>query len=240
MSIVAKALKLSKLIRTPFYRNVLLKSGVAATVEHVDVIKFCAPSSLIDVGTNKGQFSIAARGIFPSIVIHGFEPLPAAAEQFEKIFSGDQNVHLHRYAIGQDRRNVAFYIADRDDSSSILKPGSGQQKAFGISLSRKIEVELAPLDDLISLESLPSPIMMKIDVQGAELEVLRGCKNLSMIKDIYVELSFVELYEGQALFEEVRSYLESKGFHLRGFFNQAFTLEFGPTQADFLFTRNSI
>lgn len=238
MSNITKALKLVKLLINPFYRKVLFKSGVAATVEHSDLIKFCAPASLIDVGTNKGQFSIAVRGIFPSVVIHGFEPLPAAADQFEKIFGDDANVHLHRYAIGRDRRSVDFYVADRDDSSSLLKPGSGQETAFGVTLSNKIEVQLSPLDDLVSLKDLPGPILLKIDVQGAELEVLQGCKNLHLVKYIYVELSFVELYEGQALFEEVRNHLASHNFHLRGFFNQAFTSEFGPTQADFLFIRS--
>jgi hypothetical protein len=79
---------------------------------------------------------------------------------------------------------------------------------------------------------------MKIDVQGAELAVLQGCDSLDEIDWIYVELSFVGLYQGQPLCDEIIGYLGEHGFRLAGVFNQVRTAAFGPTQADFLFCRN--
>jgi hypothetical protein len=69
--------------------------------------------------------------------------------------------------------------------------------------------------------------------------VLEGCSTLEYASFIYVELSFVELYEGQALFEEVAAYLFGRGFTVMGVFNQVSTARFGPTQADFLFKRRA-
>jgi hypothetical protein len=100
-----------------------------------------------------------------------------------------------------------------------------------------IEVQVRPLEKVIDLEGLPHPVMLKIDVQGAELDVLRGISGFDYVDFIYVELSFVELYDGQALFEDVRSYLVERGFKLRGVFNQVYTEQYGPTQADCLFAR---
>lgn len=72
-------------------------------------------------------------------------------------------------------------------------------------------------------------------MQGAELKVLRGCSKLEEFDYVYVELSYVKLYEGQPLFSEVAEHLFSKNFELAGTFNQTVTKAFGPTQADFLF-----
>jgi hypothetical protein len=99
------------------------------------------------------------------------------------------------------------------------------------------EVQLKRLDECVDVNSLPRPILLKVDVQGGELGVFQGCDQLAEIDFIYVELSFVELYEGQPLFDDVSAYLISRGFVLVGVFNQVSTTEFGPTQVDALFRR---
>lgn len=230
--------KLRTILGCAAYRHTLLRHRVAATTEHLDAIRFCAPAALLDVGANKGQFSTAVRGLFPSARIDAFEPLPAAADTYARVFAGDDRTRLHRSAIGAKAGRAVFHVADREDSSSLLPVGEGQRAAFGVGEARQIEVEVAPLGDLVDVAALPHPIMLKIDVQGAELQVLEGIVALAAIDSVYVELSFVELYEGQALFEDVRAFLTAHGFSLRGVFNQAFTEAFGPTQADCLFTRD--
>lgn len=237
MQLHEKALKFSKLLRRRKFFGTLLRHRVSAAVEHLDAIRFCSPATLIDVGANKGQFAMAVRGLFPNAVIYAFEPLPKPASRFEKVFGSDPITHLHRIAIGGAKDNRTFYVTDREDSSSLLKPGNGQLEAFGISAKEEIEVVVKPLDSVIRLESVPRPILLKIDVQGSELDVLKGIAVLEAVDFIYVELSFVELYEGQALFEDAHAYMTARGFTLRGMFNQAYTEAFGPTQADCLFVR---
>ena len=98
-------------------------------------------------------------------------------------------------------------------------------------------LDLPAVSPLPVLVAALGPVMLKIDVQGAELAVLRGIANLDRIDFVYVELSFVELYEGQPLYADVQRELTARGFALRGAFNQAFTDHFGPTQLDCLFAR---
>jgi FkbM family methyltransferase len=232
-----KAVKLAAIARRKQLRQALARHRVAATTEHLAAIRTCAPAAVLDVGANKGQFSLAVHSLYPDAVIHAFEPLPAAAETFERVFHDEPLVHLHRVAIGAQRSRVPFYVTDREDSSSLLRPGAGQEAAFGVVQASEIEVDVVPLGEEVDLAALPGPVLMKIDVQGAELDVLRGIASLDAIDFIYVEVSFVELYENQALFNDVREHLEDRGFTLHRIFHQETTKRFGPTQADCLFVR---
>jgi FkbM family methyltransferase len=238
MTMVPKLLKMAQLLRRPFFVRRVLTHRVAATVEHLEAISFCAPATLIDVGANKGQFSTAVRAIQPNAVIHAFEPLPAAANRYASVFRGDPLTHLHRFAIGARSGTSTFFVASREDSSSLLKPGRAQQDAYGVSAKEETKVEVRPLGSVIDLDTLTSPVLLKIDVQGTELDVLSGIESLDLFDFIYVEVSFVVLYEGQCLFEDVRAHLAKRGFNLRGVFNQSTTSAFGPTQADCLFVRD--
>jgi FkbM family methyltransferase len=240
VSLIAKMSKLVAVSQRRRFRAALARHRVAAAIEHLDALRFCGAASLLDIGANKGQFALAFRETRPDGLIHAFEPLPDAADRFDALFAGDAQTRLHRLAVGSSERTATFHVTDRQDSSSLLKPGAGQRDAFGVTQAREIVVQVRPLETSVDLTALAHPVLMKIDVQGAELEVLRGTQHLELIDWIYVELSFVELYEGQPLFEDVRAYLADRGFGLRGVFNQAFTERYGPTQADCLFAREGM
>jgi hypothetical protein len=110
------------------------------------------------------------------------------------------------------------------------------EQVYGISIAGQVTVPVVRLPDIIDLSTLPRPILLKIDVQGAELEVLKGAEALlPLIDAIYCEVSFARLYEGQPLAEDIVQYLARNSFTLRGVFNQSSTKDLGPTQADFLF-----
>jgi hypothetical protein len=81
-------------------------------------------------------------------------------------------------------------------------------------------------------------VLLKIDVQGAELSVLRGAeKTLESVDSIFVECSFVELYEGQALANEVIEFLAARGFSIAGVFGPAYDADGRCLQVDALFSR---
>lgn len=239
MRLMSKVIKVCKLLTRPVFSYAAFRHGVAAAVEHLEVIKLSGANMLIDVGANKGQFSLAFRALRPSSRIVAFEPLKEAADRFAALFAQDRRVELRRVAISDSCGGADFYVADRADSSSLLHPGIGQKTAFGVYESRVIHIETDTLENQLSSAELEHPVFMKIDVQGAEMRVLHGAEYLDKIDFIYVELSFIELYDGQPLFDEVAAYLCQHGFSLVGAFNQISTSAFGPTQADFLFKRSS-
>jgi hypothetical protein len=130
-------------------------------------------------------------------------------------------------------------VSAADDSSSLLPIGERQLAEFpGTQEARQLDVPVVTLDDVID-EGLAGPVLLKIDVQGLELDVLRGAGDaLSSLDTIFVECSFVELYEGQALADEVIAFLFSHGFRLAGVHGLA-TGQGGQTlQADLLFVNS--
>lgn len=237
MTIFDRIRKSAKLLSRRKFARAALWHRIAAAVEHLEVIELTAAATLVDIGANKGQFSLAFHQSRPKAKIISFEPLPDAANRYAHLFAGISTVTLHRVALSDVASTAVFHVTDRKDSSSLLKPGAGQQAAFGVSEATSISVPVERLDARVTVGDLVHPVLIKIDVQGAELKALQGCADLERADFIYVELSFVELYENQPLFSDVTIYLIGRGFTLAGVFNQVSTVAFGPTQADFLFKR---
>lgn len=231
-----KGLRLS---RHPIWRRGLLH-GVAATIEHESALRDLNLRTIIDVGANKGQFSLLARALFPSAVLHSFEPLAEPAHRFQSVFAGDEATTLHRVALGPESKVAQIHVSAKDDSSSLYPIAAMQDALFpGTAEVGTREITVCKLNDRLKADEILSPALLKIDVQGYELEALKGCEVLlAHIDWIYVECSFIELYEGQALASEVLAWIQARGFRLVGAYNMAYDKQGRAIQADFLFSRS--
>lgn len=211
--------------------------GVMPAVEHLDALRLLRPRTVIDVGANKGQFSLVARYLFPGAQIYAFEPLERERRLYRSVVSGP--VQIHSVAAGAEKGRAQFFVASRRDSSSLLALGKGQEAAYGVALLSTTTVSVERLENVIDPGALLAPVLLKLDVQGGELQVLQGAEKLLPLVDaIYCEVSFVELYERQPAASVIIAFLHHHGFALRGVFNLSLTKQFGPTQADLLFSRN--
>jgi FkbM family methyltransferase len=172
--------------------------------------------TIVDVGANRGQFTLYALARFPSAHIVAFEPLPAAQENMRRLLDGEDRVEIVPFAVGESEGEVVMHLSAREDSSSLLPVGEGQVSAFpGTGEVGTTRVEVRTLDSVLADRALPRPALLKVDVQGFELPVLLGAeKSLGLFDQVLIEASFVELYEGQALFPEVSQCLERHGFRL--------------------------
>jgi len=208
-------------------------------VEHERVLSGLDCRTVVDIGANRGQFALVARRRLPQARILSFEPLPAAAATFRAVFAGDDRVTLHEVAIGPAPGNATIHISRRDDSSSLLPITSAQVALFpGTAEVATDIVRVAPLREFIPAAKIEAPALLKVDVQGYELQALRGCEDLlSRFAYVYVECSFVELYASQALAGEVIAWLRERGFRLRGVHNMDYDRDGRAIQADFLFAR---
>jgi FkbM family methyltransferase len=222
------------------YRSALLQHRVAAGIEHDSVLRTLDCRTVVDIGANRGQFALAARRAFPGARILSFEPLSAPAARFRSVFAGDALTSLKQVAIGPQRRQATMHISGRDDSSSLLPIGERQAAMFpGTAEVGTATIDVGPLDSFIAAADMVSPALLKLDVQGFELQALQGCESLLDRFDyVYVECSFIELYAGQAVAHEVVAWLEARGFRLSGTHNMTRDASGREVQADFLFTAN--
>lgn len=233
-----KVVKLFSLLKNRTFVRGLL-GGVAAGTEHIRLLRNLNCRYVVDIGANRGQFALVARRCFPDALIVSFEPLPGPSKVFRKIFRDDSNARLYVSAIGSEARVATIHISARDDSSSLLPIDEAQSRVFpGTQETDTTVVEVRRLDELLKSEEMVAPALLKLDVQGYELEALRGCGLLlSNFTWVYCECSFLSLYQGQALADEVITWLRQHGFHLTGVYNVAYARDGKAVQADFLFKR---
>jgi FkbM family methyltransferase len=229
-----RATKLARLLTFAAGRHGL-RYGVGAAIEHRQALAGLDVATIVDIGANKGQFALLAAELFPGATIYCFEPLEEPAARLRKMLG--TGVKLFETAIGGSESQGIIHVSRRDDSSSLL-PIAKQSDVFpGTELREKRVVSVAPLTKYLSFENLNQPALLKIDVQGYELEVLKGCDPfLFLFRYIYLECSFIELYHRQALADDVILYLIDRNFRLSGVYNQVEDCNGRPVQADFLFT----
>ena len=83
-------------------------------------------------------------------------------------------------------------------------------------INEKKKISVKKLDELLDFESIEKPSIIKLDVQGYELEVLKGSENtLDYIDYVIAEISSTEIYENQTQADELIKFLESKSFEIK-------------------------
>ena len=235
-----RASKIGRLLREPRLWPVLwpgLRHGVFPSLEHNAVPFGSEFATVLDVGSSRGQFALFALTRFPEARLVCFEPLPEAYTTLRKTITG-QNAKLHNVALGSLRSENTMHVSAKDDSSSLLAIGAQQLTTFpGTHEDRTTKVTVDVLNTYLD-DDLPRPCLLKIDVQGFELEVLKGAGDgLSRVDEVLVEASFVELYTGQALADEVIGYLADRDLRLVDVHGVVRSADGNALQADFLFRR---
>ena len=95
--------------------------------------------TLIDVGSNKGQFILITKKFFPNISIHSFEPLNEELS-IQKSILKNNNIYYYNLALGNEENEDNIYITKRKDSSSLLKPKIGISEIYKTNEIRKIKI----------------------------------------------------------------------------------------------------
>ena len=172
---------------------------------------------VFDVGANKGQFGQELRGIGYFGEIVSFEPLFTPFNTLSDISRNDSDWHIERCAVGDIDGEIEINIAGNSASSSIREMLPSHYNAAPDSSYVGIEkVEIFKLDSIAKkYKKNGSNIFLKIDTQGYEENVIIGAKDLiDDLKMIQMELSLIELYQGQKLLIEMLEVMRDKGFTL--------------------------
>jgi hypothetical protein len=199
---------------TDYYRR--LHNDISVPQGHIDYLKTIqyTPSVVYDIGASVLHWTKEAKQIWPNVRYINFE----AVEQVEEFYK-EMNAE---YAIGvfsnENNNEVTFYCNPIYlGGNSYYKENEKYSPAAKDIYSKEFEElrHTVTIDSTVEIFNFPPPDFVKIDVQGAELDILSGMTNtLKTVKHLIVELQHVEYNVGAKQINESIPFIESLGFEL--------------------------
>lgn len=212
----------------------------------LNIMRLILPENpiVVEAGAFDGGDTIKMATYWPNGIIYAFEPVPEIYERLCRNIQHLPNVFSYQLAIGDKSGMVDFYLSSwigtptiTSQSSSLLPPKEHLIYDAGVLFNRKITVPIATLDDWAEEHNITHVDFMWLDMQGSELHMLKACpKILKTVSAILTEIEFVEAYEGQYLFDDVKNWLESQGFEMVAV--SKYVAEKSAWFGDVLFLRN--
>ena len=170
------------------------------------------PACIFDVGASDGRWTESVLPLFPNSTFHLFEPQaniePEYQEKISGLVSRSPNASLHTTAIGSKVGTVTFNLSDNPVGSTSLTPANPARY-------QQVESPLATLDSVIE-QGAAIPQLVKMDIQGAELDALRGFeKNLAEVEVLLLETWLSRGYgPNTPLIHELIEFLLPYDFHM--------------------------
>ena len=168
-------------------------------------------SVVIDIGGASGDTTSYFLKLLPESRVFTFEANPQLAEKIKNKFNNEK-VKVFGIALSDKNTELTFYVTDNSLSSSYKPILKNEQ----FQTTQSIKVPARTLDSIMQNEENISTIdILKIDVQGAESDVLNGAgETLKKTKLVIVEQSVRSPYQGASMYFEVDEFLRTANFDL--------------------------
>lgn len=171
------------------------------------------PKNVFEIGANFGQDSEYLRKRFalkPSD-IYIFEPHPQIISEAKRLY----NFNSYSFAISDKNDKIEFFAIDLKKNSNSGISSLRSHNFNDKDEYMKIEVDCKRMDTFIVENKIKEIDFLKIDVEGANFEVLSGFGNeLCKVKAIQIEGENFPVWEGQYLFDDISKLLLNNNFEL--------------------------
>jgi FkbM family methyltransferase len=198
-----------RLVPERLKRQIKSACGVPDTETRMAHLKRCGfyPAAVLDVGAYSGEWTRALIRLFPSARVLMIEPQETKSGELALLCSSHPRLELATVLVGPEATGgVVFY--ESDTASSVLEDANHD------NLPTKL-LRMTTLDILVDERQFPSPDFIKLDVQGYEIEVLRGAEQtLKSTQVVLMEVNLIGLYKGAPLLDETVRYMADRGFRL--------------------------
>jgi len=193
------------------------------TEEVLSFVKPYLPNNpiIVEAGGRDGIDTIKMAKFWPRSIVYTFEPVPELYEGISGKIKRFSRIKAFPFALAQKNGISTFYLSEYwhnlgtvSGSSSLLQPKEHLIYDHNVIFPRSMKVETRRLDDWASENGVPKIDFLWLDMQGYELNMLMDSGLGKKAKAIYIEVSFVEAYQGQFLYEDVKKWMHSHGFSL--------------------------
>jgi FkbM family methyltransferase len=179
-------------------------------VKHLANIFKVKPKAILHVGAHEAEELEEYDHYFNVPVVWVDAQLPLTLK-LGKRFEKTHHKVIHAAAWDKPDVTLEFNLTNNSQSSSVLKFGTHKKKNPKIKVTETLKITSSLLEDILPVEF--NPDFINIDIQGAELNALKGMgKKMSGVRWIYCEVNKEEVYEGCALVKNLDEFLGSHGF----------------------------
>jgi len=231
--------------RLPLGRSLSLRRRVDLTDDPLAAMRTILRRPLtcvFDIGAHVGETALRFTERFPHAVIYSFEPDPSNFAKLVANTGALPNVIPVQNAVTEAVGFSTLYRNRYSETHSLLRPSTGATR-FVVSPEllepdTPIAVPTVTIDEFCARRGVDEIDVLKIDAQGLELPILRGGASLLARRPgplIYLEVNFVESYEGQDLFPTVYQYLYDRGFRLVWLYDTGFSTHYYQLSCNALF-----
>jgi FkbM family methyltransferase len=190
----------------------------------LDMARLLPPAEVgvvIDGGAHHGSFSHQAATHYPAATIHAFEPTPTTYHTLSRNTRTVARVQTHEAALGSESGDATLYANASPLTNSLYLSASANEQYFAglVAPVSSHRVKVVSLEDFCREKGCSRIDLVKLDLQGHELEAIRGLGSLlSTVQLVFLEVQFLPLYEGAPLFSEVETYLRRRGLAFYQFY----------------------
>ena len=174
---------------------------------------------ILDIGAHIGDTTELYRNYFSGFKIFCFEPFSESCDYLKKRFINDSNINIVETALSNKNETKSLYVSNFSNLNSLQKPN---ERAWGFTDKKSVDVETTTLDQFCYENDIKQIDILKLDVQGSELDVLIGSKTLlekGNISLVYVEWQVVPLYENHHKYYKIAEFLAGYEYEFFNLYN---------------------
>lgn len=177
---------------------------------------------VIDGGAYHGDFTAEVLQKYSGAKIFAFEPQKNSFSKLAANYAHHDRVVPVKLALGKSNGNANLYENKSAMTNSLLKNTDDAIRYFSgynDPVGEEI-VEVVSLADFMNREGIDKIDLLKLDLQGYELNALIGMRDrLKDVGAIYIEVEFLHIYQEACIFSDVEQYLRSRDFIFFQFYN---------------------
>lgn len=176
----------------------------------LEIMARSEPRRLFDVGANKGDWTATAQRLMPACTIHAFEIVPETFKQLEARLGRLPNVRLNAYGLSSRAEQIEIHLGPTSDTATACRiEGMRFHEEY---YSARVRCEAITAADYLRTQGIDQVDLVKIDVEGMDLEVIRGFgERLRDVRAIQFEYGIFNIASHDLLSDFYR-HLQAHGF----------------------------
>ena len=173
---------------------------------------------IYDIGSSVLHWSQNAKNIWKNSKIYLFDGMTEMKLFYDEY--NNKNNTTYEYNVGvlcdEDYKRISFYQSDELSGGNSYYKEIGHPDSHTIFTENNIKQKIGmKLETIVEIKNIPLPDLIKIDVQGAELDILKGSmKIINNAKFLIVELQHTEYNKGAPLCDQTRDFLIENGWEV--------------------------